>query len=178
MLFSICRKKNSVVILPLQFGFTEKSNYKSKHFQVCSTIQSYWGNSLFFLHCDRKSEYKCSSSDCFAIGISLLGQNMVIERPREPLTRFTHARRSVYRSEAFYLCQVMWREAWPVSVYCNRADVQYPVSYLSWNPWNALRFYRHSTIRPGVKTLSVYWKNRLSFYLFPPPPFFSLSAFI
>jgi len=31
-----------------------------------------------------------------------------------------------------------YEETWPVSVYCNRADLHYPASYLSWNPWNAL----------------------------------------
>lgn len=47
--------------------------------------------------------------NCFALAISLLDSNMVIKRPCELLTRFTHARWSVYRSEAFYSGRVIWR---------------------------------------------------------------------
>lgn len=97
--FSICRKTHFSGGTGSSIWIYRKSNYKYVPLSKVIEETTY----LFVTKKKKKkSEYKFSSFNSFALGISLLDSNMVIERPHELLTRFTHARRSVYRSEAFY----------------------------------------------------------------------------
>lgn len=91
--FSICRKTHFSGGTGSSIWIYRKSNYK--YVPLSKVIEE---TTYLFVTKKKYININLVLFNCFALGIS----NMVIERPRELLTRFTHARRSVYRSEAFY----------------------------------------------------------------------------